>query len=70
MSDVKRGVEFIVRSVGDITSGVEAVRKTVVNLDKSSVPSIFIIELPSESDDTTGTGTGAATGSGLSSGGT
>ena len=49
---VKRNIDSVVRSLADIEQGVEAVRKTVINLDKSSIPMIFIIELPPETDNT------------------
>ena len=37
-------------SLGAITRGLEAVRKTIVNLDSSPVPCVFLVEMPTPED--------------------
>eukprot|EP01045_Picozoa_sp_COSAG04_P008881 COSAG04_NODE_501_length_13363_cov_9.158137_9_plen_1203_part_00 len=42
--DMDAGFQDLKVSIGDVKQGVEAVRKTVVNLDKSEIPAVFVIE--------------------------
>ena len=47
--DMNAGFQDLKLSLGTIVNSLEAVRTTIVNMDKSPVPAIFIIEIPPES---------------------
>ena len=44
--DISEGFEEMKLHLGDIEQGMEAVRKTIVGLDASPVPAVFVIEMP------------------------
>ena len=44
--DMNAGFQELKLSLGTIINSMEAVRTTIVNMDKSPVPAIFIIEIP------------------------
>ena len=44
--DMTAGFQDLKSGLSTIISGIEAVQHTIVNLDKSPVPAIFIIEIP------------------------
>ena len=48
---VLEGVEGLQIGMSDIKHGVEAVQKTVINLDRSPIPTNFVIELPPDGSD-------------------